>query len=509
MSEHREEFLLEIEAKLFGLTVKELHRICEYCKIAGKDSEGIKNKTRRALVKHIVKFCEREEFLEREDEGMSVLLDLNDALGTLREDPAATDNAGAAPLCSPPAADDAEEETGHPEQPASGRPAGVSTPLLPVLATLAVRETARDEGTRSRGRDSISNSCWAPSGFRKDFRINGHVGESMSKDPLSFSSLEHQIESGIRKGYPEEEIIEAVIRAVNPGLKLRSYLEGKTDLTLVILRQILRAHYAEQDATVLYQQLTKAVQETNETALDFLIRVLDLRQKVLFTSEHAQSGLKYNKDLAHSQCCQSIMTGLSNDNIRSEMRMYLQDEHINDELLLQRMQIAQYNENERVQKIKTSKKITYRANLSTVEGSGDENDPLTTTVAAKPNKPIKENPLFAKLEESNTAIRELTGQLSVQHHHVPSKLVTKLRDLGLNSALCDWILNFLTGRPQAVRMGSTTSSTLTLNTGAPQGCVLSPLLYSLFTHDCVATHSSNTIIKFADIRTVHRPDHRR
>ncbi|KAI3353619.1 hypothetical protein L3Q82_004816 [Scortum barcoo] len=85
---------------------------------------------------------------------------------------------------------------------------------------------------------------------------------------------------------------------------------------------------------------------------------------------------------------------------------------------------------------------------------------------------------------------------------VPSKLVTKLRDLGLNSALCDWILNFLTGRPQAVRMGSTTSSTLTLNTGAPQGCVLSPLLYSLFTHDCVATHSSNTIIKFADDTTV-------
>ncbi|KAI3366907.1 hypothetical protein L3Q82_009551 [Scortum barcoo] len=61
---------------------------------------------------------------------------------------------------------------------------------------------------------------------------------------------------------------------------------------------------------------------------------------------------------------------------------------------------------------------------------------------------------------------------------------------------------FLTGRPQAVRMGSTTSSTLTLNTGAPQGCVLSPLLYSLFTHDCVATHSSNTIIKFADDTTV-------
>ncbi len=50
--------------------------------------------------------------------------------------------------------------------------------------------------------------------------------------------------------------------------------------------------------------------------------------------------------------------------------------------------------------------------------------------------------------------------------------------------------------------GQHTSSPLTLNTGAPQGCVLSPLLYSLYTHDCTATHSSNVIVKFADDTTV-------
>ena len=49
-----------------------------------------------------------------------------------------------------------------------------------------------------------------------------------------------------------------------------------------------------------------------------------------------------------------------------------------------------------------------------------------------------------------------------------------------------------------VRVGNNTSATLILNTGAPQGCVLSPLLYSLFTHGCMARHDSNTIIKFAD-----------
>jgi hypothetical protein len=33
-------------------------------------------------------------------------------------------------------------------------------------------------------------------------------------------------------------------------------------------------------------------------------------------------------------------------------------------------------------------------------------------------------------------------------------------------------------------------------------CVLSPLLYSLFTHVCTARHDSNTIIRFIDDTTV-------
>lgn len=413
MSEHREEFLLEIEVKLSGLTVEELHRVCEYCKIAGKDSEDIKNKSRRALVKHVVNFCERDEFLKREDGGMSVLLELNDALDALRGSRRETDDVGPAPFSSSAVVDSVVEGEAVDSRSMSGGQQGDSAPLLSSLEQRVAQETARDKGTRHRGRDSISNSCCASSsGFRKDFRISGHVGESTSKDTLSFSSLEHQIDSGLRKGYPEVEVMEAVIRAVNPGLKLRSYLEGKTDLTLATLRQILRAHYAEKDATVLYQQLTKAVQGPSETALDFLVRVLDLRQKVLFASERAQSGLKYNKELVHSQCSQSIMTGLTNDNIRAEMRMYLQDENSSDELLLQKMQVAQYNENERAQKVKVTNKATHRASLNSVERGEDENDPLTTTVPVKPNKSTKENPLFKKMEESNTAIRELTGQVA-------------------------------------------------------------------------------------------------
>ncbi len=81
---------------------------------------------------------------------------------------------------------------------------------------------------------------------------------------------------------------------------------------------------------------------------------------------------------------------------------------------------------------------------------------------------------------------------------VPTKLAVKLSDLGLNTSLCDCIQDFLTGRPQVVKMGQFTSNSNTLNVGAPQGCVLSPLLYSLYTQDCVSSHSSTSIVKFAD-----------
>ena len=64
--------------------------------------------------------------------------------------------------------------------------------------------------------------------------------------------------------------------------------------------------------------------------------------------------------------------------------------------------------------------------------------------------------------------------------------------------ICDWLQDFLTGRPQSVRIGNRTSASIITNIGTPQGCVLSPILYTLFTHDCVASHIDNTILKFAD-----------
>ena len=107
------------------------------------------------------------------------------------------------------------------------------------------------------------------------------------------------------------------------------------------------------------------------------------------------------------------------------------------------------------------------------------------------------------LDHSNTYVRLLSVDFSSAFNTVvPHKLIRKLSNLGLGGSLCTWIMDFLSNRPQRVRMGERTSSTLILNTGTPQGCVLSPLLFSLFTHDCYPIHPTNTIVKFADDTTI-------
>lgn len=77
---------------------------------------------------------------------------------------------------------------------------------------------------------------------------------------------------------------------------------------------------------------------------------------------------------------------------------------------------------------------------------------------------------------------------------LPHRLVDILGDLGLPHNTCVWIKSFLTGRSQRVRVGRHTSTPLSLGIGSPQGCVLSPLLDTLYTHTCTAAHRSNTIV---------------
>ena len=78
------------------------------------------------------------------------------------------------------------------------------------------------------------------------------------------------------------------------------------------------------------------------------------------------------------------------------------------------------------------------------------------------------------------------------------KLIEKLKNLNVKRSLIAWIYNFLHERIQKVKVNDVLSDELVTNTGAPQGCVLSPSLFILYTNDCVSNDPSVHVLKYAD-----------
>jgi len=219
--------------------------------------------------------------------------------------------------------------------------------------------------------------------FQRDFKISSQIGDVSQKDRLSFSSLVHQIENGLKNDYTKDEIKEAVIKAINPALSLRSYLEGKADLTLAKLRG---SHYQEGTATELYHQLSSTVQQPKEKSQEFLIRLLDLKQKVLFASQETDSELKYDPTLVHGKFVHSFSLGLQNENIKTELKPYLEKKTMSDEELFEKLNVCVSNEMERSQKFDSQ--LTPKVNAA--QEGGDKQTKRNTEVEQALIKELKE-----------------------------------------------------------------------------------------------------------------------
>ena len=84
----------------------------------------------------------------------------------------------------------------------------------------------------------------------------------------------------------------------------------------------------------------------------------------------------------------------------------------------------------------------------------------------------------------------------------PHILASKLINLNLNKKLILWIFDFLTHRFQYVKLNNVLSNVICTNTGAPQGCVISPVLFTIYTNDCFKDNNDVKLLKFADDSTI-------
>ena len=134
--------------------------------------------------------------------------------------------------------------------------------------------------------------------------------------------------------------MDAIIQSIPPSLPLKSYLEAISEINLLMMCRIIRAHYQEKNSSELYTELANLAQLHDKESQTFLICALNLREKIIYAPKEEHSKLKYDSEHVQSMFLHTIETGLISNTLRGRILMLLQDIAITDEKLISQLNIA-------------------------------------------------------------------------------------------------------------------------------------------------------------------------
>ncbi|KAI4903024.1 hypothetical protein NFI96_010063 [Prochilodus magdalenae] len=106
---------------------------------------------------------------------------------------------------------------------------------------------------------------------------------------------------------------------------------------------------------------------------------------------------------------------------------------------------------------------------------------------------------LSHLEKPGSTVRITFFDFSSAFNTIqPGLLNDKLEHVGVESHLSNWIQDYLTNRPQYVRARDCVSDKVVSSTGAPQGTVLAPFFFTLYTADFMYSSPNCHLQKFSD-----------
>lgn len=90
---------------------------------------------------------------------------------------------------------------------------------------------------------------------------------------------------------------------------------------------------------------------------------------------------------------------------------------------------------------------------------------------------------------------DFSSAFNTQQLHV---LLKTVQLMNVKPFITKWYHSLLTSHTQQVRVNRTLSEPLTISTGDLQGCVSSPVLFTLYANECTCGTANNYMIKFSD-----------
>lgn len=410
----------DVSTLLLTLEKPELIRVCEQLKCSRPSDGGFQAKNRRALIRLTERTLEEIEEGEEPEQFSKYLSDLLSFMGSLQQPRDKEQTSEIVKL---------KEEYSQLQQ----AQAEARRVLEEKMEALGLKENRKASGTAGSEEKTTATPLAAPEvTLRKEFRISGQIGEAGQKDKLSYTSLTNQMESGVKKGYSDVEIIEAVVRAVSPGLHLRDLLEVKQDLTLQMLKTILKGHYKVDSSADLLHRLMNISQDPKESVHSFLFRAIELRERLARKSGDEEEGERFSSNLIHRKFLRSLETGLICDAVKNQLKPHLSDPTVTDETLIEKLNEAASLEQERQNKQrKTAAWKQPKLNEIHTEHSGEtakrdvaaEREEVSSTLKKKQSK-VKELDVdsnsIADLKAEVMEIKKMfleTMEAARLHHH--------------------------------------------------------------------------------------------
>ena len=163
----------------------------------------------------------------------------------------------------------------------------------------------------------------APVGYygqrMRELKLNGKIVDPSEVGGMTYGSLMFQIESAQVQGYPDVDILNAIIKATSSS-SLRGVLETVPGAPLSQVIATLKAHFTVKGVRDVFHELGRGKQGehvASENALQFCMRMIQLRE--LVSRMNVEEGGQLTPQLIQQQFLDALNTGL-----KGEIRLMLQ-----------------------------------------------------------------------------------------------------------------------------------------------------------------------------------------
>ena len=164
----------------------------------------------------------------------------------------------------------------------------------------------------------------------RDFRIKGGT-VGLEEGALDYVSLSYQITEGKKLGYSMREIRAGVVDAMKG--ECRKYFEGNAAMSDEDFMGILHSKYEVSNAITIFNEMTDAAQEPNETASNFTVRLLNMRNLIIALGREGNEEVPVDEMIARKALFHTLSIGYQKDTVRLHLHNFLKTEPSDRELL--------------------------------------------------------------------------------------------------------------------------------------------------------------------------------